>query len=88
MKNKLKKTLDKDRLARDVLVFFEENQASIESAGGLSRWINNDQKKVQSSLDKLVALGVLGKYDTGSMKGYSYTQDKRIMKIVKEVISK
>ena len=86
MKDKLKKTLDKDRLARDILTFFRENQTSIESVGGISTWVNNDRKKVQASLDKLVALGVLGKDTSGSMKGYSYTRSKKIMKIVSDLI--
>lgn len=86
MKNKLKKTLDKDRLARDILAFFDQNQTSIESVGGVSTWVNSEKKRVRTALDKLVKLGVLGEDDTGSMKGYSYTRDEKIMKIVKDLI--
>lgn len=85
MKNKLRKALE-DKLARDILVFFYQNQASIDSASGVSAWVHDDKKKVRFTLDNLVTLGVLEEDSTGSTKGYSYTCDKKVMKIVKDLM--
>ncbi len=85
MKDKLKKTL-KNKLSRDIVAFFYQNQGSIDSVGGVSAWVNDERSKVQSALDKLVKLGVLEKDSTEATKGYCYTRDKKVMKIVKELM--
>ncbi len=85
MKNKLKKIL-KNKLASDILNFIYQNQASIDTVGGVSAWVHSERKKVQAVLDSLVKLGVLEKDTMGSTRGYSYTRDEEIMKIVKELM--
>jgi hypothetical protein len=85
MKNKLQETL-RDKLVRDILTFFYQNQTSVDSAGGVSAWVRDDEKKVQSALDDLVALGVLEEDSTGSTRGYSYTRDVKTMKIIEDLI--
>ncbi|RKY41878.1 MAG: hypothetical protein DRP85_04680 [Candidatus Makaraimicrobium thalassicum] len=86
MKDKLQKIL-KDTLTRDILTFFYQNQASIDSASGISAWVHYDREEVQTALDELVRFDVLKKDSTGSAKGYSYTRDAKIMKIVNELMS-
>ena len=86
MKNELKKILE-DGLVREVLEFFYRNQASVDSVGGISAWVHSDREKVHSALDKLVRIGVLEKDSMGSTRGYSYTHDEEIMKIVEGLLS-
>ena len=85
MKKRIKIAL-KDKLTRDILAFFYKNQASVDSVGGLSTWVRNDRKEVQAAMENLVKLGVLEKDSMGVTKGYSYTRDPKIMKIVKELM--
>ncbi len=85
MKKDLAKLL-KDDLAVRILVFFYENQASLDSARGVSAWVNDDREKVKAILSKLVKLGVLNKDSTGATKGYSYTRDKNVMKTVEVLV--
>ncbi|MDP8299223.1 MAG: hypothetical protein P9L88_04905 [Candidatus Tantalella remota] len=85
MKKDLKKLL-KDDLAGKILVFFYQNQASVDSVGGVSTWVNDDRKKVLAVLDELVRLGVLDEDSTGAIKGYCYTRDKKVMKTVEELV--
>ncbi|MEA3489318.1 MAG: hypothetical protein U9R44_03120 [Candidatus Omnitrophota bacterium] len=85
MKNRLRKILE-DRIARDILTFFYRNQSSVDTVGGVSSWVQSDQKKVQSRLEKLVKAGVLEKDSMGATNGYCYTRDEKKMKIVEELI--
>ena len=85
MKDKLKKLM-KNKLVGDILTFFYQNQTSIDSVGGISAWVHEDREKVRVALDKLVKLGVLEKDTSGVTKGYSYTRNEKIMKIVKELM--
>lgn len=81
MKEKLEKIL-KQELAMEIVRFFYQNQASIDSVGGVSTWVQKSREEVRDALEELVALGVLEKDSTGGTNGYCYTRDKRIMKIV------
>ena len=83
MKENLKKIL-KNKLSRDILSFFYQNQASIDTVGGITTWVHSDRSKVKAVLDKLVSLGILEEDSIGSTKGYCYTRDKKIMKLVQE----
>ena len=86
MKEKIKKIL-KDKLSRDILIFFYQNQASIDTVGGITAWVHSDREKVKKVLDKLVGLGILEEESITSTKGYCYTRNEKIMKIVKGLMS-
>ena len=86
MKEKIRKIL-KDKLSKDVLAFFYQHQASIDTVGGITAWVHSDREKVKKVLDKLVELGILEEESISSTKGYCYTRDEKIMKIVKELMS-
>ena len=86
MKDELSGIL-KDDIAKKVLTFFYQNQTSFDSIGGISAWVQSDREKVHSILSKYVELGGLEKDGDGYMKGYCYTRDKKIMKIVKTKIN-
>lgn len=85
MKRDLKRIL-KDKLTREVLTFFYQNQSSVDSAGGVSAWVSDDRERVQSALDRMVELGVVEKDSMGSTNGYCYTRDEKIMKVVKSLM--
>ena len=85
MKDELKELL-KNKLVKDILTFFYQNQASIDTVGGVSAWVHSDRKRVKNALDKLVRLGVLEKDSMGSTNGYCYTHNEKIMHVVKELM--
>ncbi len=85
MKETLQELL-KDRLCRDILLFFSENQASVDSAGGISAWVGDTRENVSAALEKLVEAGVLNKDSEGGTKGYCYTRDEKTMQIVEELL--
>jgi len=85
MKNKLQKVMQ-NQLAKEVLTFFYQNQSSLDSVSGISTWVRNERKEVESVLEELVKLGAVEEDSMGSAKGYSYTRDAKIMKIVKSLM--
>ena len=85
MKKKIEKLL-KNKLAKDIIGFFYQNQTSFDSVGGVSAWVHSDREEVQGMLDKLVKIGVLEKDSTTATRGYCYTRDKKIMKIVDSLL--
>ena len=81
----LSKLLKKE-LYRDIVKFFHENQASIDTPRGIATWIKAERAIVKKALDTLVKLGVLTGHNAPSMTGYSYTRNKkRIKKIGKKL---
>lgn len=86
MRNKLQKIMQ-DELQKEILTFFYQNQSSVDSVSGISTWVSNERKVVELALEELVKLGVVEEDSTGSAKGYSYTRNEKIMKIVKKLMS-
>ena len=87
MENKIKKFL-KNIVAKEILSFFYQNQTSFDSVGGISAWVNEDRDKVKKILDEMVCIGILEKDSTGITRGYCYTRDDQIMKIVNKIMDK
>ena len=87
MENKIKKLL-KNAAAKEILSFFYQNQTSIDSVGGVSVWVNRDRSEVEKVLDEMVSLGILGKDSTGATRGYCYTRDSKMMKIIDKIMNK
>ncbi|MGB2630553.1 MAG: hypothetical protein WBD24_03730 [Candidatus Omnitrophota bacterium] len=85
MKEKIEKVV-KDKLSREILTFFYQNQSSIDTVSGISAWVRSDRKEVKTALDKLVQLGILEQDSMGSTRGYCYTRDPKTMKIVRELM--
>jgi hypothetical protein len=87
MKEKIEKIL-KNKLGRDIITFFYQNQSSIDTVGGVSAWVHNERGKVKKVLDDLVKLGVLEEESIGPTKGYCYTRKVKVMKIVRELMKR
>ncbi|MFH1395127.1 MAG: hypothetical protein ABIH09_03120 [Candidatus Omnitrophota bacterium] len=85
MKDKLQRIM-KDKLMKEVLAFFFQNQSSVDSASGISAWVRNKRENVQPVLDELVKLGILEEDSIGSAKGYCYTRDAKIMNIIENLM--
>jgi predicted transcriptional regulator with HTH domain len=85
MRKKIEKILE-DKLGRDIVTFFYQNQSSIDTVSGIAAWVHSDKNKVKEALDRLVQLGILEEDSMGGTKGYCYTRKTKIMKIIKELM--
>ncbi|MFH1854244.1 MAG: hypothetical protein ABH815_02920 [Candidatus Omnitrophota bacterium] len=80
------KEILKNEVMKKIVLFFNENQHSIDTAKGISVWIGCDSNKVQRSLDKLVKKGILINHKTVSTDAYSYTTERDIIKKIEKYI--
>ena len=76
------------KIHRKIIIFFNENQASIDTPRGISTWIREERSIVKNALEDLVALGVLEAYRTTSTTGYGYTTDKKITSKIAKLLKK
>ena len=53
------------------MLFFAENEGSIDTPRGISAWINENIQTVRKSLEDLVKRGLLKAHRTSSTIGYS-----------------
>lgn len=80
------KNLFRNEVIKKILLFFDENPHSIDTAKGISVWIGCDVEKVQKSLNKLVEKGIVVNHKAVSTNAYSYTTEKNIIKKVEKYI--
>jgi len=76
-------TLDKllkNKLCRDIVKFFHENQSSIDTPRGIATWVKEERGVVKKALDKLTAAGILLDHKVSSTTGYSYTRNRKIIR--------
>lgn len=71
------KELLKSGIHQKILVFFLENQGSIDTPRGVSTWINENIKAVRVALEDLAQGGFLKAHRTSSTIGYSCALDKK-----------
>ncbi len=76
------------KVHRKIIMFFNENQASIDTPRGISTWIREDRSRVKKALEDLVMLGILEAYRTTSTTGYGYTTDRKITKRIARLLKK
>ena len=82
------KTLFKNETSRKVLLFFNENPHSIDTAKGISVWIDCELEAVQKALNRLVKHGILVNHKTASTNAYSYTNQRDVIKKIDAYIKK
>lgn len=80
------KNLLKSEVTKKILLFFNENPHSIDTAKGISVWIGCNMDKVQRSLDLLVKKGMVINHKTISTNAYSYTTKKNVVKKIEKHI--
>jgi hypothetical protein len=72
---------------RKIVIFFHENQSSIDTPRGVATWIGEDRAKVKSALEDLVKARVLIADRSASTTGYSYTRDIKLISRIKKLLS-
>lgn len=86
MKN-LNKILDSS-LKLKIMNFFVENPASVESAKGISAWINKDIQEVKKALLELANEDVIKTYRGATIIGYSFISDEKLCKKIANFIKR
>lgn len=81
-------SLFKNEVIKKILFFFNENPQCIDTAKGISVWINCDVDTVKKSLDKLVKSGILVNHKAGLTDAYAYTNQRTIVKKIERQIKK
>ena len=73
---------------RKIILFFHENQASLDTPRGVATWIGEDRPKTKAALEDLVRLNVLVAHRSTSTTGYSYTRDTKLISRIAKLIKK
>ena len=76
---KIKRYL-KSKIHRKLMIFFVENEGSVDTPRGLSAWTNENIKKVTTALEELAAAGFLKAHRTSSTVGYSCALNRKDLK--------
>lgn len=79
----LKKFFDSE-LHKKIILFFQENPASLDSPRGVATWVGYSRPETKKALDELAEAGILDSISATSTSGYSFTQDKKIIKKIRE----
>ncbi len=61
----------RSKIHRKIILFFSENQGSIDTPRGVSAWVNENLKSVRGALEDLVKAGILKAHRTSSTVAYS-----------------
>ena len=64
-------------ISRKILLFFIENEGSIDTPRGISAWIGENIQNVRLALEKLTEAGHLKAHRTASTVGYSCAISKK-----------
>ncbi|PIU41296.1 MAG: hypothetical protein COS99_06265 [Candidatus Omnitrophica bacterium CG07_land_8_20_14_0_80_42_15] len=77
--------LDLDKLFKSdvhkrIILFFHENQGSIDTPRGVATWTGYQRNIVKKALTELAKVGVLVAHPVPSTTGYSYTCEESIIK--------
>jgi hypothetical protein len=70
-----------------VLSFFYSSQNCIDTARGVSAWINEKRADTKKSLDKLTKFEFLNSHKNRFVTGYCCTQDKKILKRIRTFLN-
>lgn len=69
----------KSPLHYKIILFFHENPSSLDTARGISVWINHEIKEVEGVLEELAGSNILVAHRSEAVTGFAYTQDKDIV---------
>ena len=81
----LKKLLNSE-LHVKIVIFFKENPTSMDSPRGIATWLGCKREETKKALDELTEAGVLNSISTASTSGYSFTQDKKLIKDINSLL--
>ncbi|MCX5666106.1 MAG: hypothetical protein NT036_03545 [Candidatus Omnitrophica bacterium] len=72
----------------NIVKFFHENQASIDTPRGVSTWVREERAKVKKALEELVGMKILVAHRSTSTTGYSYTRNAKIISKIEKLLKK
>ena len=72
----------------EIIKFFHENQASIDTPRGISTWVHEDRSIVKKALEDLVCLKIVIAHRSTSTTGYSYTRNAKIISKIEKLLKK
>lgn len=78
----------RSRTHRKIIVFFTENEGSIDTPRGVSTWIDENIQNVRIALEDLVKIGFLKAHRTSSTIGYSCPLGKKELQQVLRTLKK
>jgi predicted transcriptional regulator len=78
----------KSELHLNIVKFFHENQASIDTPRGISTWVRADRTKVKKALEDLVDMNILVAHRSTSTTGYSYTRSAKTISKIEKLLKK
>ena len=70
----------KSKIHKKLILFFVENEGSVDTPRGLSTWTSENTKKVTVALEELAAAGFLKAHRTSSTVGYSCALNQKDLK--------
>lgn len=80
------KSIFKDEVSKKILLFFNENPHSIDTAKGISVWVGCELDTVQKALNKLVEGGILVNHKTPSTDAYAFTNQRDVLSKIERYI--
>ena len=78
----------KSDLYSKIILFFHENQTSLDTPRGISTWVREERSKVKKALEELVAMKILIAHRSTSTTGYSYTRNAKIISKIEKILKK
>ena len=87
MTGKLKAFMKSD-IHRKILLFFVENQGSVDTPRGVSAWVNENIHTVRTALEDLAKAEFLKAHRTSSTVGYSFALKDREFNEVASVLKR
>jgi len=76
------------KIEQKILRFFNENPRSIDTAQGIATWTGINQQIIKKTLKKMVRHKILIEHRTSSTRGYSYTNNRKVINAVKSWFAK
>jgi len=74
------------QLHKQIIVFFQENPNSIDTPRGIAAWVGCSRDEAKKALEELAEAGILNSISTSSTSGYSFTNDKDVVKRIEKLI--
>lgn len=71
---------------KKIVLFFKENPTSMDSPRGIATWLGYKREETKEALDELVEAGILNSISTPAASGYSFTQDKKLIKKIDKLL--
>ncbi len=82
----LKKAITKSATHIEIVKFFMENPASVDTSRGIGAWIKKDISIVKKALEDLEKAGILEGHKVSSIHGYGLCRNSRTIFKIKKIL--